>query len=252
MVTQNYHRTISMKYSMEIKGYFTHRGYYSKDQVIPENSLKAFQKSVDYGYGIELDLQLSKDGVVYVFHDDNLKRMTGLDRMFIDMDSIEIDALNIYGEPIPTFESVLNLVRGKVPLIVELKSSGKYNNLLCDKSWELLKKYSGEFCVESFDPRIVKWFKKNHPEIIRGQLFLSFKEYKSIPLKIVMPTMITNITTRPHFCALSKLMGTSKFGSWYYKTFSRKIVGWTIHKGEERDFYDAQIFEFYEPIIKES
>ncbi|CAM4329570.1 glycerophosphodiester phosphodiesterase [Erysipelothrix inopinata] len=237
---------------MEIKGYFTHRGYYTKDQSIPENSLSAFQNSIEHGFGIELDLQLSKDGVVYVFHDDNLKRMTGNEHQFIELNSDEIDALRIYGEAIPRFEQVLNLVKGQVPLIVELKSLGSHNESLCKKSWELLQNYTGDYCVESFDPRIVKWFKKNHPEIIRGQLFLSYKEYKSLPLKIFMPTMLTNLGTSPHFCALSKHMGITKFGTWYYKTFSKKLVGWTIHEGEERTFYDAQIFEFFNPDKKES
>lgn len=237
---------------MEIKGYFTHRGYYTKDQSIPENSLKAFQNSVEHGFGIELDLQLSKDGIVYVFHDDNLKRMTGNEHPFIELNSAEIDELRIYGKGIPRFEEVLNLVGGQVPLIVELKSSGAYNELLCQKSWALLQNYTGDYCVESFDPRIVRWFKKNHPEVIRGQLFLSYKEYKSVPLKIFMPTMLTNLITRPHFCALSKQMAKSGFGTWYYKTFSKKIVGWTIHEGEERSFYDAQIFEFFDPNTKKS
>ena len=114
------------------------------DQSVPENTLQAFKRSMDHAYGIELDVQLSKDGVVYVFHDDDLKRLFGDERLFESMLSEEIDRLRLNGEKIPRFQEVLELVSGRVPLIVELKSCKRYRQL-SDKTMNLLKHYQGSY-----------------------------------------------------------------------------------------------------------
>ena len=76
----------------KISGLYSHRGLFTLDGSIPENSLEAFQNSINHGYGIELDVQLSKDGEVYVFHDDDLKRLFGKDIKFSDLMGWEIDS----------------------------------------------------------------------------------------------------------------------------------------------------------------
>ena len=100
---------------------YAHRGLH--DDSAPENSLQAFENACRAGYGIELDVQLSRDGVVMVFHDYSLLRMTGCDKKLSELDATELTALSLKNtaETIPTFEQVLSLVDGRVPLLVELK-----------------------------------------------------------------------------------------------------------------------------------
>ena len=157
---------------------FAHRGLHKKDKTVPENSLAAFERASSYGYGIELDVQLSKDGQVVVFHDDTLNRVCGVDSRVDEKTYDELSKISLCGttQTIPLFSEVLKTVRGRGPLIVELKN-GKRNEELCEKTYALLEKYSGEYCIESFNPFIVRWFKKNAPEVIRGQLANPPKDY---------------------------------------------------------------------------
>jgi glycerophosphoryl diester phosphodiesterase len=139
--------------------YFAHRGLHTGDGRVPENSLKAFRGAAAEGLGAELDVNLDADGNVVVFHDDSLSRMTGADKYINDTSAEELSKLSLLGsdEKIPLFSEVLD-VCGKIPLIVELKSTPRYNEL-CEKTLELLSGYRGAYVIESFDPRIVAWFR---------------------------------------------------------------------------------------------
>lgn len=182
---------------------FAHRGLHSKD--IPENSLEAFDAACRAGYGIELDVQLSKDGTVIVFHDDTLVRMTGDPRRVDEADLSELKTLRLDGKAqIPTFEEVLACVSGRTPLLVEIKN-GKRNGELCKKTVALLRNYSGAYVVESFNPLILRWLKKNAPEIIRGQLVGPKRDYLtsnfSLWMAVVLSTLSLNFLARPDFVA---------------------------------------------------
>ena len=129
---------------------YAHRGLHGGD--VPENSLAAFEKAAEKRYGIELDVQLTKDGVPVVFHDDSLLRVCGVDRLLRDCELSELRQFRLSGsekETIPTFAEVLELVDGRVPLLVELKtgSAGLVRAVV-----PMLDEYNGSFCVESFDP----------------------------------------------------------------------------------------------------
>ena len=102
---------------------FAHRGLYEPDQSVPENSLRAFRRAVEAGYGAELDVQMTKDGQVVVFHDDDLKRGCGVDGRICDMTLAELEELRLFGseERIPLFSEVLEIFGGKQPLIIKLK-----------------------------------------------------------------------------------------------------------------------------------
>lgn len=143
-----------------------HRGLWCDG--VPENSLSAYKRAIEYNYPIEMDIQMSKDGVLFCFHDDNAKRMTGVDKDIREMTSQEILSLNLGNEKIPTFEEFLNLVDGKVPLLIEIKQQ-LYKGVE-EKTVQFLKSYKGEFAVQSFDPRIMLKVKKLAPQFIRGQL----------------------------------------------------------------------------------
>ena len=137
---------------------FAYRGLHSEDQSVPENSRKAFSLAVEAGYGMELDVQLSRDGQVVVFHDDTLDRACGVAARVDELDLAELQKLPLFGtdERIPLFADVLALVAGRTPLIVELKN-GPRNDELCKKTYALLRTYQGHYCIESFNPLIVAW-----------------------------------------------------------------------------------------------
>ena len=100
---------------------YAHRGLHKEG--VPENSLAAFEDACRAGFGIELDVQLSHDGEVMVFHDYTLIRMTGCDKKLCELDAKELMTLTLAGtdQTIPTLKQVLALVDGRVPLLVELK-----------------------------------------------------------------------------------------------------------------------------------
>jgi glycerophosphoryl diester phosphodiesterase len=150
--------------------YVAHRGLFDNVE-IPENSLLAFEKAVNNNYGIEFDVQMTADGVLVVFHDDDMQRMTGVVGDIREKTWEEIRNLRLIGtqHKIPTFDEMLNTVAGKTPLVIEIKTHkniGGVEKLV----YERLKKYDGSYVIESFNPVIVRWFKVNAPEIIRGQL----------------------------------------------------------------------------------
>ncbi len=231
---------------------FAHRGLHKKDKTIPENSLAAFERASSYGYGMELDVQLSKDGQVVVFHDDTLDRVCGVESRVDEKTYDELRQLSLCGttQTIPLFSEVLKTVRGRGPLIVELKN-GKNNEELCEKTYALLKKYSGEYCIESFNPFIVRWFKKNAPEVIRGQLANPPKDYNGEvgPLTaVILGNCLLNFLARPQFIAYK--ITPKPFTVKLCEALGAMKVAWTSHDWVNEKFYDAVIFEYYKPKLK--
>ena len=231
---------------------FAHRGLHKKDKTVPENSLAAFERASSYGYGIELDVQLSKDGQVVVFHDDTLNRVCGVDSRVDEKTYDELSKISLCGttQTIPLFSEVLKTVRGRGPLIVELKN-GKRNEELCEKTYALLEKYSGEYCIESFNPFIVRWFKKNAPEVIRGQLANPPKDYNGEvgPITaVILGNCLLNFLSRPQFIAHK--ITPKPFTVTLCEALGAMKVAWTSHDWVNEKFYDAVIFEFYKPKLK--
>ena len=235
---------------------FAHRGLHTRDKKRPENSLAAFRAAVEAGYGIELDLQFSKDEQIVVFHDDTLNRVCSVDGRVDAYTLDELKAMSLCGteERIPLFSEVLELVNGKVPLLVEFKNGPK-NDLLCEKTLPMLRAYKGDFCIESFSPFIVKWFRKNAPDILRGQLSAPSKEFKGeLPLfaRFMLSHCYTNVICRPHFISYHKKKNclsvhlADKLGAMRYV--------WTVRPSDDirslEKKNDAVIFEFYTPGIK--
>lgn len=230
-----------------------HRGLPSRDKSVPENSLEAFRLAAEAGYGIELDVQFSKDKKVVVFHDDTLDRVCGIHARVDELDYDELRKLSLCGsrQTIPLFTEVLSLVRGRSPIIVELKD-GKNNRELCERTYELLAEYRGDVCVESFNPMIVAWFRFHAPELLRGQLAQPARYYDaetmSAPLAFALGHTLFNIVARPQFIAyrigfrpvsvrIAELMGAMR-------------VGWTSHEPRSEAGRDTVIFEFYKPETK--
>ena len=210
-----------------------HRGLH--DDLIPENTLMAFQKAVEKDYAIELDVHITLDEKLVVFHDDNISRLMGVNRRIEECTLSELKAYQISGtsERIPTIEEVLKTVNGKVPILIEIKNGGeqgKIENLLC----EVLKKYPYEYAIQSFNPFSVKWLKDNAPEIVRGQLSGNYLDPKmSVLRKIVLKYCLTNLITKPHFINYDiKLMPnilTKICKFWGYP-----VLGWTARTKDDR------------------
>ncbi|MDD4850762.1 MAG: glycerophosphodiester phosphodiesterase [Gemmiger sp.] len=190
---------------------FAHRGLFKQDQSVPENSLPAFEAACRAGYGIELDVQFTSDKAVVVFHDDTLDRMTTAKGWVRDVTLAQLRALPLAGtaETAPTFAETLSTVAGRVPLIIEIKSrheySGAYLDELCKATLATLQDYPGDYCIESFDPRVVGRIRKLAPGVLRGQLADSARSYHDEGANwlyaFAMSRCLGNLLGRPQFIA---------------------------------------------------
>ena len=147
---------------------FAHRGLYTEDQSVPENSLAAFAAAAEKGYGVELDVHMTADGQIVVFHDDTLLRLCGEDRVIEEMTWEELSHYRLAGteERIPLLSEAFDTMGG-LPVVLELKR--RHDHLgprLCEKTLELIRNYPGPVCVQSFDPTLVRWFKKHAPDLL--------------------------------------------------------------------------------------
>ena len=231
---------------------FAHRGLHSEDKSIPENSLEAFRLASRAGYGAEMDVHLTRDGQVVVFHDDTLDRMCGVPGRIEDKSYDELKLLKLCGtnQRIPLLTEVLELYAGRGPLIVELKT-GSRNRELCEKTYAILSDYPGEVCIESFNPMIVRWFRLHAKDIVRGQLATQSWEYGDSvakPTAFLLGHCLLNFLARPQFIAyhtgyrplsarLSEALGAMRFA-------------WTAHNERAEHGRDGVIFEFYRPQLR--
>ncbi|MCR4685028.1 MAG: glycerophosphodiester phosphodiesterase [Lachnospiraceae bacterium] len=233
---------------------YAHRGLHNA--TIPENSLSAFQRAAERRLGVELDVQMTKDKQLVVFHDGDLKRMCGVDANLRDLTWDELCKLKLKdtNERIPLFSEVLKVLDG-VDLICEIKSdNGMKNYELCEKTYDLLMTYSGRFCMESFSPYLTGWFRTNHPEIIRGQLSCFMKDTGHGKIKDFMATnLLANQISRPDFIAYEFRDAKKSSGfKLIRRIFDPFCVCWTP-KGEEEiseaaTMFDTIIFEEAEHI----
>ncbi len=233
---------------------YAHRGLHDNKGDAPENSMKAFEKAVDSGYGIELDVQLSKDKVPVIFHDFTLKRVCGQDGKVYDYTYEELQGFTLCGskEKIPRLSDFLSMVNGRVPLIVELKVEWT-DVSVCPLADEILRGYQGVYCIESFNPLALIWYRRNRNEVMRGQLSDAFFQEEGVKglLYFVLEHMLLNCVTKPDFIA---------YNHKYYWTLSRQIckklyrnlaVAWTIKSQKELDArrkdFDLFIFDSFIP-----
>ncbi len=233
---------------------YAHRGLHDNDTDAPENSMKAFRKAVEAGYGIELDIQLSKDGIPVVFHDFTLKRVCGVEGKVCDYTYEELQQFPLCHskERIPKFEDVLNLVNGRVPLIVEFKIE-LVDTSLCPIADRLLRKYKGLYCMESFNPLGVYWYRCNHREVMRGQLsdaFLKEGEFKGA-IYFVLQNLLANCLSRPDFIAYDHKYPNNVSRKLCRGLFRSTAAAWTIKSEEElaraKKHFDVFIFDSFVP-----
>ena len=230
---------------------YAHRGLHGDDA--PENSLQAFQKAVDAGYGIELDVHLLADGEMAIIHDSQLLRTTGMEGCVEDLTADQLKECFLEGTAyvIPLLRDVLRIVSGKVPLIVELKPNVSNYAALCKSVCDLLDSYDGTFCLESFDPRCVFWLRRNRPDLIRGQLVQNYfaKANSKLPwiIKWFLRNQSLNFLTKPDFVAY-RYSDRKTVSNWIVRNlWKTPVVSWTLKNQEE---YDIAVCEGWIPIFE--
>ena len=221
-----------------------HRGLHNQDKEIFENTLSSFKSALDNDYLIELDVHLTKDNKVVVIHDDNLKRLFNIDKK---IKNLTLEELKNYKFPhtedtIPAFSEVLDLVKGKVPIIIELKYDARVGKLEKEVI-TLLQNYSGLVAVKSFRAKSIRYFKKHAPEVIRGQLlsdnrnifYTLFFYLRIFYGKFSKPDFYSchlKIIKHPKICQLRE---------------NHLILGWTIKNKNDikyaKEYCDNYIFE---------
>ena len=223
---------------------YAHRGLHGNG--VPENSLDAFERACKKGYGIELDVQLSRDGEVMVFHDYTLIRMTGKEGKLSEYDAKMLTELTLCDstQHIPTFKEVLKLIDGRVPILVELKGES-LNLSLCGPVADILKEYKGDYCIESFNPFLLGKMRTLLNDAYYGQLYTNVcrdkKNYN--PLNILLTGMTFNFIARPDFIAYNKKDRHSTPVKITTRLYHAKKFVWTIKKDDSAEKDERTIFE---------
>lgn len=238
------------------KWLYAHRGLHDNMSEAPENSLKAFSRAVEAGYGIELDIQMSKDKVPVVFHDFTLRRVCGREGKVSDYTYQELQKFRLCGsnERIPRLEDVLRLVDGRVPLIVELKIEKLLNTAICSAGDKLLAGYKGMYCIESFHPLAVFWYRRHRKGVVRGQLsdaFLRQREKFRNPFCFFLEYLLFNWLAKPDFIAYNHKYPKVLSRRFCRELFRNTAAAWTIKSQEQlraaRKNFDIFIFDSFIP-----
>ncbi|PKM68959.1 MAG: hypothetical protein CVU94_04900 [Firmicutes bacterium HGW-Firmicutes-19] len=230
-----------------MKGYCAHRGLHNKEMGVEENSPTAFQLAIDAGLNIEMDIRITKDQQLIVFHDGEGKRMLSIDENIENLTLTDILTANIGSsrDKVMTFQEFLTMVSGKVGLIIEIKATSNNDNVarLCA---EILDNYQGKFAICSFRPEIIRWYKRNRPKFIRGQLIENMLgKHSHTPLiRLLQSFNGFALFTRPNY--LSVEYRHSKYFQWF-RIFGGVLCIWTIRDQKSMDKFkqkaDAIIFE---------
>jgi glycerophosphoryl diester phosphodiesterase len=232
---------------------YAHRGLHGGD--IPENSLAAFELACKAGYGIELDVHVTADGELVVFHDDTLTRMCGTDGKTEEKTLAQLRALTLGGtqEHIPSFREVLDLVDGRVPLIVEIKGSKTKDMRVCELTAAMLDSYHGAYCIEAFNPMYVQWWRKNRKHVVRGQLSGKMTKESSgmsDAVNFALTNMLLSFLARPDFLAYD-VKAKNQISFRFARALGGYPVAWTIRSEDDaaaaNGVFKAIIFENIKP-----
>lgn len=254
---------------------YAHRGFFDNSSDAPENSMKAFVKAVEAGYGIELDVQLTSDNIPVVFHDFTLARVAryedgkapsdavhnpdgsiGVKGKVCDYTYEELLQFHLMNsdEKIPLFSEFLKTVDGRAPLIVELKI--EWTDLsVCPIADELLSRYKGRYIIESFNPLGLIWYRRHHKDVMRGQLSDEFRKeepglYRT-PTYFVLANLLLNFLTKPDFIAYNHKYTNSLSRRLCCGFYGNVAAAWTIKSQKDLDMcrkhYDIYIFDSFIP-----
>ena len=235
---------------------YAHRGLHNAAGV-PENSMAAFRRAVDHGFGAELDVHLMADGNLAVVHDSDLTRVCGK-RVFVeDLTAGELADYPLMGteERIPLLQDVLTLFEGKTPLVIELKVERGDADDLTDAVMAALAGWNGLYCIESFHPAVLLRLKEKYPRVLRGQLsedFLKSGEGSdlTLPVRFALTHLLTTGLTRPDFIAYKWQDRDNISLRLMKKLYGVHEAGWTVRDRETLERLEADgvtpIFENFQ------
>lgn len=236
------------------KVYFAHRGLHDNASDAPENSMAAFRKAVEAGLGMELDVQVTKDGVPVIFHDFKLNRICKAEGKISGCTYEELQDYRLCDseERIPKLSELLEMVDGKAPLIVEIKAETA-NVSCCAVIDRMLRAYRGAYCIESFNPFVLWWFRRNHRDVVRGQLSSNFRregEYWNI-LYFLMTHLLFNFLTKPDFIAYNHKFSEEPGRRICRRLYRHPAAAWTVRSQQDLEAlkgeYDVFIFDSFLP-----
>lgn len=197
-----------------------HRGVYNSQ--ISENTLPSFTKCVDKNYIIELDIHILKDKTIVVYHDYNLLRLCGTNKVIETLSYAQLSKIKINKKyQIPTLKQVMHIVNGKVPILIEVKDVDSNENFEKELV-KILDNYKGEFAIQSLNPFVIDWFYKNRKDYIVGLIVLNELNYS------VFKKTIKKID----FISINKKQLPFK-----HSTKNKLLIGWTIKTNEEYTKY---------------
>ncbi len=237
---------------------YAHRGLHDQSLQIPENSLAAFRRAADCGFGAELDVHLMADGNLAVVHDSNLTRVCGRNVMIEDLRKEDLKDLPLQGtgERIPLLPEVLDLFEGKTPLIIELKAERGNAAPLTRAVMTALNGWKGTYCMESFHPAVLLCLKKHYPHVLRGQLSQNFLRDSqvgglSLPQRLIMTFLLTTFLTRPDFIAYNYLDRSRPSLRFMRLLYGVHEAGWTVRDPDTMKMLEQEnvlpIFEGFLP-----
>lgn len=229
-----------------------HRGLHTDNEVVPENSMKAFQLAKERGYAMEFDIHITKDSQIVVFHDSTLTRLCGVP---LEVETSTYDEIKEYpllgsDQSIPLLKDVLFEINGTVPLLIEIKNTKRIDEI-CTVLLDVLNGYDGDYAVQSFNPFIIHWFTKHAPTIKRGLVAYDMKDSKEPWInKQLIKHIVLYPIVKPHFInyehtllPMRRLTNLQKRGV--------IIIAWTVRSQDELDavkkYYSNAVFELFIP-----
>lgn len=223
---------------------FAHRGLHGGG--VPENSLSGFAGAMARGFGIECDVHKASDGIPVVFHDWELDRLTAERGPVAERSAAQLGQIALSGsaDSIPTLRQLLDLVGGRSPILIEVKSRrDRRVGALCLAVRRVLEGYRGPHGVMSFDPRVSRWFATNSPHTVRG-LVVSEEDDKALPGRLRRHLSLWH--ARPDFLAYDIRDLPASFPA-SQRRRGLPVATWTVRSSElfERalDHADAPIVE---------
>lgn len=223
-----------------------HRGLHDLNQTRWENTLSAFKAAIAADFAIECDVHLTKDGQVVVFHDDELKRLTGREGRISALTGAEATALSIGGtdDHVPTLRQMLDLVAGRVPLVIELKGvEGRDDGLVAAVAKELAN-YQGQVAIMSFDHHLIRHFASDAPDI-PGGLTAEGTSVKDLEAHFSM------LAHGLSFVSYNVHHLPNPFISFVQQKLSMPVISWTIRDKDMQRHSDLNVdqitFEGFDP-----
>ncbi len=226
-----------------------HRGLHDISEGRPENTLAAFEQACNKGFPIELDVRITLDGQAIVFHDFSLKRLTGINKWVSNVSANTLTKIKILDteERIPLLSEVLELVNGRVPILIEIKRNllpGIFENAVIKS----LREYKGKFAILSFNPIALRYIHNRAPEYISG---INIGRVEKLFLHTNLFNRFINNVSFPHFISYSMNGGVPYYSASFYRSMDLPILAWTVSSKEDevraRGFADNIIFEKFIP-----